>query len=129
MTIEHETWFKGDLLCVRAWGRDDSLEDVKRYGVAVLEKARLQNCTRILCDERELEYAIGTLDTYEYARFLAQKAPRVGRVAIVCRPEQIENGEFWETVAVNRGLKVRMYTDIDEARAWLLGEVSEEEGE
>jgi hypothetical protein len=47
-------------------------------------------------------------------------APKVARIAIVCKPKHIEAGDFWETVAVNRGLQVHLFTDIDDAHSWLI---------
>jgi hypothetical protein len=42
------------------------------------------------------------------------------QAAIVDKPQSAAREWFLETVAVNRGLNLRMFTDIEEARAWLL---------
>lgn len=110
---------EGDTLLVVAAGRDESLDEVMAYGKSVVDRAAAEGCTRILCDERRLEYALETFDTYEYGQFLAKYAPKVGRTAIVCDPAQLGAGAFWEDVVVNRGLHVRMFVDVDAARAWL----------
>jgi len=77
------------------------------------------NVTRVLCDEKDLAYTIGTLDTFKAAEHIAKKAPKVARIAFVCHPRYVEDGQFWETVAVNRGLVVRMFTEVEEAEDWL----------
>jgi hypothetical protein len=109
----------GDTLLVRAWGVDDSLEDVQGYGMAVIQACIESKCLRVLCDERDLEYRLGTIDTYRAAEFISQNVPRLVRVALVCLPEQIEDAAFWENVAVNRGMLARAFKDMDTARAWV----------
>jgi hypothetical protein len=120
MAISYKIRAEGVLLHVEASGNDDSLEQVKQYGLAIIDAAIAHEAKRVLCDERALEYALGTFDTFEAAKFIAAMAPKVARIAIVCKPKHIEAGDFWETVAVNRGLQVRIFTDIDEAHSWLI---------
>ena len=123
MAIAYSMKAEGDLLLVTSSGRDDSLDDVTSYGMAVIAAAVEGGTRRILCDERNLVYQLSTFANFEAARFVAEQAPRVARIAIVCRPECLADGEFWETVAVNRGLNVIVTADYEKARAWV-GEVS-----
>lgn len=119
MAISFEYEVLGDLLRVTATGRDDSLEDVKQYGMKIIEASLQTGCTRILCDETGLEYALGKVDSFEAAKYIAEMVPGLGKAAIVCHPKYASDGEFWGTVAVNRGLEVKMCTDILEAEEWL----------
>jgi hypothetical protein len=120
MAIQYHFSSEGDLLVVTASGFDESLGEVEQYSMAVVEKAVQVNCTAILCDEIRLEYRLGTLDTFKAAEFIAGRAPKLGKAAIVCNIQGASDGKFWETVAVNRGLSVRVFTDLSEARRWLL---------
>lgn len=119
MSIEFEFTATDGVLYGRASGRDESLDDVRRYGLAVIEHAVAAQARLILLDERYLDYDLGMLDTYESACFMAETAPAVARVAIACAPSEKPEVDFWETVAVNRGLLVRFFTDLEEAAAWL----------
>jgi hypothetical protein len=121
MAITYTTHVSGDTLEVHAQGFDESLEEVQNYGLAIIQAclAAGHNITRILCDERQLEYRLGTLDTYQAAEFISAQAPHVAQIAIVCAPTFIADAQFWETVAVNRGLTVRAFTDLANARRWL----------
>lgn len=119
MAIDYSFHVDGNLLRVKASGRDESLEEVMAYGLAIIETAKESGCTRVLCDELELDYALGTFDTFEAAKFIAEQVPGVARVAIVCKQEQADDAEFWETVATNRGMSVRMFHDLEEAEAWI----------
>lgn len=123
MAIQYDAKMQNDVLIVTTSGFDESLEEVQQYGMDVIEVAMRHRATRVLCDERDLEYRLDTIMTFESAKFIAEKAPKVGRVAIVCAPECLPSGQFWETVAVNRGLKVTVTADFERALAW----VSEEE--
>jgi hypothetical protein len=119
MAIDYIAEQKGDTLLVRAHGFDESLEQVQQYGMDIIAAAVEQNVTQVLCDERELEYRLGTFDTYTAAAHIAGHAPAVCKVAIVCRPADIADAKFWETVAVNRGLTVRIFKELAEAQTWL----------
>ncbi|MDX9724091.1 MAG: hypothetical protein RBU37_25310 [Myxococcota bacterium] len=119
MSIIFRTEVKDGVLLVTSSGRDDSLEDVLHYGFSVIETAVSAGVTRVLCDERALEYTLGTTATYQAAQLIAERAPNVARVAIVCAPSFLEKGKFWETVAVNRHLHVRVDVDAERAMEWL----------
>lgn len=107
------------MLHVKTSGTDDSLEDVKRYGLAVIEAAIAACVTKVCCDERELAYEIGALETFECAKFLAETVPSLCRVVIVCHPRDAQDGRFFETVAVNRGLRICVTSDFEAALAWI----------
>lgn len=116
----HYTFISGeDYLLVKASGFDENLEEVKQYGQAIIQACTAKNYTCVLCDERDLEYRLSTLDTFESARFLADRAPKLAKIAIVCNERFIRDGRFWETVAVNRGLTVRVFKDMESAYQWL----------
>lgn len=119
MTIKYRFEVDNDILRVTACGCDDNMEQVMEYGKAVVDKAQAMQCTRILCDEREMEYRLNTIDTYEYAKFITEYCPHVGKAAVVCRPKYMQIGEFWENVAVNRGLQVMVFDNMKEAEAWI----------
>lgn len=120
MAIDFAFSVQGPLLRVTARGRDEGLEEVEAYGLAVLDAALTSGCSKVLCDERELEYALSTTETFDLACGLAQRIPAPGRVAIVCKADQVADGHFFETVAVNRGMLVRVFLTIEEAESWLL---------
>jgi hypothetical protein len=108
-----------DLLLVETSGFDESLEEVEGYGLAVVQCCMERKYSRVLCDERNLEYRLGTLDTFASAEFMSRQVPKLAKIAIVCNEKFIVDGHFWETVAVNRGLTVRVFKDMESARQWL----------
>lgn len=119
MSIRYVLKPEGDLLTVTTSGADESLEEVQQYGMAILRACQEGNYLRVLCDETELEYRLNTMDTFESAAFLASQAPKLAKAAIVYNSKYVEDARFWETVAVNRGLTVRVFKDVESARSWL----------
>jgi hypothetical protein len=119
MAIHFSTLVEGDLMQVTTRGFDESLAQVQDYGMALVDRCQANGVRHVLCDERALEYRLTTCDTYKLAEFLAARIPLVARVAIVCNPKFAVDARFFEDVASNRGLSVRMFTDIGPARAWL----------
>jgi len=119
MSILFRMSVTGQRLLVTASGEDDSPAQVLEYGLAVIEAAIQHQVRQVLCDERNLTYRIGTVDTYLVAEKIAEAAPKVGRVALVCNAAGKTDAKFWENVAVNRGLIVRVFQSMDEAVGWL----------
>jgi len=83
MAIQYSTETEGSLLRVKSAGFDENLAEVRQYSMAILEAALANNSTRILCDETELEYKLGIIDTFELARAMSELAPKVFKIAIV----------------------------------------------
>ena len=119
MSISYTTSFSDGIVFVHASGFDESVEEVKSYGMAVVAACAQTGTSLVLCDELELDYRLGIFDTYAAAEFLASQAPSISRVAIVCAERFIDDARFWENVVVNRGLTVRAFTDLEAARGWL----------
>ncbi len=119
MAISYKIETDNGILRVVASGKDDNLKQVKDYGFAVLSAALSTGCTNVLCDERELIYSLGTFDSFESAKYISELTPDIAKVAIVCNPEYIKDADFWETVAINRGLHVRVFKTMTDAENWL----------
>lgn len=119
MAIMHEILNSNAYLKVIASGIDDNLSQVQEYAQAVIEAAHKYQSLKILCDERLLNYNLSTIDTFELANFASQYAKFCRKIAIVCNPNSLEAGKFYETVSQNRGLTVKIFTDFSEAEEWL----------
>lgn len=119
MAIHYTMTSQDDILMVHTSGFDESLTEVKEYGIALIEACLAGGFTGLLCDERDLEYRLGTFDTYEAAKFISEHAPRMARVALIPNAKYIVDAQFWETVAVNRGLAARIFKDPTTASQWL----------
>ena len=119
MAITYTLQTHGDLLHVETSGTDENLAGVKSYGAAIIQAAVQGACRRVLCDETGSDRKSGTVDTFEAAQFIAAQAPRIAQIAIVCKTADFRDASFWETVAVNRGLRVKAFQTLDAANKWL----------
>lgn len=119
MAIEFNIKVDGDTIRVKASGFDESYEEVLHYSNSVVGSAIENNSKKIICDERELIYKISTFDIFALAESVSAFAPSIIKGVIVCNPSCITDGKFYETVSQNRGLIVRVTTDLDDAEKWL----------
>jgi len=119
MAIDFQIRIEDDLVFAAASGYDENLEEALDYNRAVLQACIEHDCSRILTDERELEYRLDTVDTFELATQAARAVPSLTKIAIATGPSNQADADFYETVAVNRGLSVKFFPDLDSARAWL----------
>jgi hypothetical protein len=91
---------------------------------ATLALARRHRCWRFLGDLSSLEGGHSVVDLYDLAR-MAEAARLDGgfREAIVlpALPAATTEARFWETACRNRGLDVRVFPTVAEAKRWLGG--------
>lgn len=120
MTIRIKIEKKENYLLVISSGFDDDADDVINYASSVYEKAIQYQTPNILCDERDLVYKIHEIDTFKVAENVSRYAPKLKKLAIVCNKDFVDDAEFFENVAFNRGLTVRVFCDYDKAVDWLL---------
>jgi hypothetical protein len=101
-------------------GAQDAYDDVVKAAVAY-------GHTRVLIDAsgvtgaptQDERYMLGLFVAAEQ-RILASKTPSVQvQVAVFARPPFTDPNRFGETVAVNRGAKLKVSEQLDEALAWL----------
>ena len=83
-------------------------------------KTEKHKCTRFLNDYRHAYVDLSTLDVFGLPKLIESMGtdPR-SRHAIVVKG-MTPMIRFFETVTRNRGENVRVFTDMDQARAWLL---------
>jgi hypothetical protein len=120
MSINYTFEHNNDLLTLKATGKDINTEQIIEYGMAILGIALANRCYKILLDETDLQYSLGTFETFKSATYISENIPHNVRIAIVCRPENYDSANFRETVAVNRGLTIKVFTMYKNAENWLL---------
>jgi hypothetical protein len=119
MPIDHQIQDEGSILKVKAVGTCDNLGQLKEFMLAMHQAALSAGLTRVLVDERELRYHLSITDSFKSGKFVAETAPLGSKIAVVCSLEGKVGTKFWETVAVNRGLMVRVFDDVEDAEEWL----------
>lgn len=53
------------------------------------------------------------------AEYASQYAKHVVKIAIVCIYKHLNDGKFYETVSRNRGIIIRVKSDIEEVNRWI----------
>lgn len=100
-----------------------SIDEVQTAAMDTLRTAQAHQTLRLLGDCLQLEGGASLFDIYELASlFEAVPQARFFKEAIILPtlPKPLEEMQFYETTTRNRGFNVRVFTDRDEAIAWLL---------
>ncbi|MHC4207156.1 MAG: hypothetical protein ACYSTT_21080 [Planctomycetota bacterium] len=103
--------FKGDL----------TLAAAKKYIREVVEVAKKHPCQRFLNDLREANLVLSVFDIYELPGLVVTEGfdIRWRRAFLMVPTTNLDKIDFFELVASNRGMSVRMFTDYDKAIEWL----------
>ncbi len=100
---------------------------IGQFSDQVIEACKKYQPSNFLVDFRKVEGEMSTMDRYNLSvtaskkyidEKLTGKIPSC-RFAFVGNHPLVDPKRFGETVAVNRGLNVKAFTDIKEALAWL----------
>lgn len=116
----------GGLLEVVATGRF-TLEKGKRAFVEMLDAVAMHGTGKVHLDGREVVGNPKTIERFLYSEFAAETiaayasrgVARTTQFAYVLKPPVLDPERFGETVAVNRGVNVKVFDDPEEARRWL----------
>ncbi len=96
------------------------LADALRETLALAEA---HDTCRILADCSQLAGGHSSIDLYYLAETVSTSgiAHRLKEAVLLPElPESSENVKFWETTCFNRGIRVSLFTDRQQALAWLI---------
>ncbi len=114
--------YRSDYLYAFVAGDKDSYEISKQFWLEIAAECQKTAYQKILIEE-DIAENVSMADMYKFA----SEIPKLGfsgiRVAFVDRQsEQQQLNKFGETVATNRGLLSRVFSNAAEAEKWLLSE-------
>ena len=121
---------KGTYLQARVTG-DNTPEDVEAYLSKVRDACLAHHCQRLLIEEHLLGASIGTFLVFDIvSRPSLEARNTIRRIAHVDTnvAHQRPAMRFAETVALNRGLNVKLFSTVSEAERWLASEADEASG-
>ena len=110
-----------------------ALDRAQQEFVNILEALTHAKASRVLVDGREVTGNPNIIQRFLYGESAAlavrsyvvdNRIPRDTKFAYILTPPVFDIGRFGETVAVNRGMKVKTFEKIDEGVAWLLSGAS-----
>jgi hypothetical protein len=101
-----------------------SLPEANHLFKQAIDKAVLYNRHKILIDVTNVTGSIPYIDRFYYSKNLAEYSinnsfNKANSIAVVGKEPIVDKDRFGETVAVNRGLNVRVFTDMEDATMWL----------
>jgi len=97
-----------------------SLSTLKELSARVAGFIEQYDCKRILNDMRQASLTSNSFNIYKMPRIVSQAGiePRCRRALVVSK--MTPDFHFLETVFINQGHIVKMFTEIDAALRWLL---------
>jgi hypothetical protein len=89
-----------------------------------IDSALSNNKRKVLIDVTNITGSIPFFDRFRFSEFLSQyrikhALGKIDRIAVVGKEPIVDKERFGETVAVNRGTNIRVFTDPSEASIWL----------
>jgi len=105
-----------------------SLAEAERTFLEMLEAVARHKTAKILLDGRELTGDLNTIQRFLYGEFTAHAVaryirergvPRAPQFAYVLHEPVLDPQRFGETVAVNRGMWVQAFVNLEDALGWL----------
>ena len=101
----------------------NSPENVRSYIEEIQRACKARRCSRVLVEERLEGPRLGTVDLFQITVEECSRAQGFFKaVAYVGVNAAGDLMEFAETVAVNRGVPMRMFATVDDAERWLRGD-------
>ena len=111
-----------DFVSVTAIG-EYSLAKANHLFKIAIDQGVLHSKRKIFIDIRNIIGSIPFMDRFKFSEFLANyrlnnASGKVNSIAVLGLEPIVHNERFGETVAVNRGTNVRVFTDQEEAFNW-----------
>jgi hypothetical protein len=102
----------------------NSPDNVRRSLRDVIAACTQHGCSRVLLQEHFSGPSLGTVDVFEIVSEASRNAwPAVAQIAYVDTNPQHDSNllDFAETVAINRGVQIRLCATVADAEGWLMG--------
>ena len=125
MSLQQKMHFESGLLSVDASG-DFSLEDAKLAFLEMLGAVAQYKAEKILLDGRNVNGNPRDIERFYYGEFAARETRRivvehkiVPRFAYVLHEPLRDPARLGETVAMNRGMVIKVFENPEDATEWL----------
>jgi len=98
--------------------RPVTAETIQQFCEKMPELARESGVSKILVDHRDIPNTLSTMERYRYATEIANHFRGI-KIAFVQDAPLRDPTRFGETVAVNLGANIRLFTTLEDAYDWL----------
>jgi len=98
----------------------NSRETVAQYLQDIQQECGKQNCFRVLIEEHLDGPRLDAMEVFSLVSEGSMKA--LGKFEAIAYVDEMmgEMAEFAETIAVNRGMPMSVFSNVDDAKAWLV---------
>jgi hypothetical protein len=125
MSIQQQVRFEWGLLTVEANG-EFSIGEAKRAFLEILAAVAQYRAEKVLFDGRNVKGNPREFERFLYGEFAAQETMKLKRshkivpqFAYVLHEPLCDRGRYGETVAVNRGMNIKVLATLEEGFKWL----------
>ncbi len=119
MALDFTIDIDGDLLAVTTSGFDENVDEAVAYGQSVISRCVENQCRKILVNESKMTAVLDKVSQYEMVQHLVSLVPYDLSIAFVVNEDNFEDTSFGVLVAENRGVNIKAFLLVDEAREWL----------
>ncbi|WP_316897178.1 hypothetical protein [Pseudodesulfovibrio indicus] len=121
MTAKATIETQGDFLRVTITGVIRTIEEIAEYSRQYRLEANRLALRRVLIDYRKASFMMDYHDLLELAEYATSQGFQLHglRIAALCSPEGVDLHRKYETIASNRSIAYRAFTDSAEAEEWL----------
>ena len=96
-----------------------SIEAGKQCVDRMAEACAKRDRSKVLLDCRKMTGNMPVFERFKVAEYGATKRDRIERLALLNREDVVLPDNFVENVATNRGMDMKVFTDLEEAIRWL----------
>lgn len=114
------TLVKGYLI-ITAEGLRSNFHDVALENTEMAKEIDKYNPSKILLDHRKVVYSVNQSDALNLVRLYEKQHDKFDGIKLACCVSErfLPLGKYWSEIAQKRGFNFKVFTDIDEAKAWL----------
>jgi hypothetical protein len=110
---------EGYLYMHLAPGFEATPESMARVWTAISEACRRHNLRRVLADGENVQRKLTPMESYDHASLAARLMPGLTVACCFRGYKTDEQTEFFKTAAMNRGVQIEFFQDLDKALRWL----------
>lgn len=94
-------------------------DSMTRFWTSVSESCRRHNLRKVLADGENVQRKLTPMESYDHASLAARLLPGLTVSCCFRGYKTDEQTEFFKTAAMNRGVRVEFFQDLDKALRWL----------
>jgi len=96
-----------------------NLSNAMEFFNQVLRQARKENVNKIIVDTHKMSTDVSTLARFELGNYMAEQDTSGIRIVIIANDDIAWSDRVLETVLLNRGVNVKVVTELEEGLNWL----------